>query len=71
MIPIPSDYSRKNKKIILCVVDNKQYPKLNILVNDIDENAFLIVHEAHEVTGNGFTYYKELDKFNNEIKKYK
>lgn len=64
-------YSRKNKKIILCVVDNKQYPKLNILVNDIDENAFLIVHEAHEVTGNGFTYYKELDKFNNEIKKYK
>lgn len=64
-------YYRKDKKIILCVVDNKQYPKFNMLVNEIDDNAFLIVQDAHEVKGNGFTYYKELDKFNNEIKKYK
>lgn len=61
-------YSRKTKKIILCVVDNKQYPKLNILVNEIDENAFLIVQDAHEIKGNGFTYYKELDKFSETIK---
>ena len=64
-------YSRSDKRIILCVVDNKQYPKFNFLVNEIDDNAFLIVQDAHEVRGNGFTYYKELDKFNNEIKRYK
>lgn len=60
-------YSRQHKKILLCVVDNKQYPKLNIIVNQIDENAFLIVQDAQEVRGNGFTYYKELDKFNNTV----
>ena len=49
-------YSRENKEVVLCVVENKQYPKLNQLVHEIDSKAFLVVQDAHEVKGNGFSY---------------
>lgn len=54
-------YTREDKEVLLVVVENKQYPKLNKLVNEVDDKAFLIVQDAHEVTGNGFTYYRELE----------
>ncbi len=59
-------YTRESKKVLLVVVENKQYPKLHKLVHDIDENSFLIVQDAYEVTGNGFTYFKELEKFSSK-----
>ncbi len=55
-------YTREDREVVLVVIDNKQYPKLNKLINEIDPNAFLVVQDAQEVTGNGFTYYKELEK---------
>lgn len=61
-------YSRESKKVLLVVVENKQYPKLNLLVHEIDADAFLIVQDAYEVKGNGFTYYKELEDFSARIK---
>lgn len=48
-------YSRESKKVLLVVVENKQYPTLNRLISSIDPNAFIIVHDAHEIQGNGFT----------------
>ena len=60
-------YSRKDKEVLLCVVENKQYPKLNVIVKNIDPDAFLIVQDAHEIHGNGFTYYKELENFSKKI----
>ena len=62
-------YSREQKEVVLCVVENKQYPKLNILVKEIDPQAFLIVQDAHEIHGNGFTYFKELDNFSKKLSK--
>lgn len=62
-------YRRKDIEVLLCVVDNKQYPKLNMIVKDIDPHAFLIVQDAHEIHGNGFTYFKELEYFSKKIKK--
>lgn len=59
-------YTRKNKEVLLVVIDNKQYPKLNKLIKDIDEHAFLIVQDAQEVNGNGFTYYKELENISKQ-----
>lgn len=47
-------FSRKRKDILLVVVENKQYPKLSDIVNDIDPNSFMIVVDAYEVHGNGF-----------------
>lgn len=50
-------YTRKDIKIVLCVVDNKQYPRFNQIVSSIDENAFSIVQNAHEVRGYGFSFF--------------
>lgn len=52
-------YSRDVKEVILCVIENDQYPKFTNLVNEIDPKAFLVVQDAHEVKGDGFTYYSE------------
>ena len=62
-------YRREDIEVLLCVVDNKQYPKLNMIVKEIDPHAFLIVQDAHEIHGNGFTYYKELEYFSKKIKR--
>ena len=55
-------YTREEREVVLVVIDNKQYHKLNKLMKEIDPNAFLVVQDAQEVTGNGFTYYQELEK---------
>jgi uncharacterized membrane-anchored protein YitT (DUF2179 family) len=38
-------------------------------VKEVDPDAFLIVQDAHEIHGNGFTYFKELDKFSKKVSK--
>lgn len=48
-------FSREQKKVLLVVVENKQYPILNRLITSIDPNAFIIAQDAHEIQGNGFT----------------
>ena len=48
-------YSNEEKEVLLVVILNKQYPHLNKLVTSIDPNAFMIVEDAKEVKGNGFT----------------
>ena len=52
-------YSRNGKEVIFCVIENNQYPKFTNMINTIDPNAFLVVQDAHEVKGDGFTYYSE------------
>ncbi len=42
------------KKVILCAIKPPQIAKLKELVREIDEGAFVIVTEAHEVLGEGF-----------------
>ena len=48
-------YSGDNKNVILCVVRRNQISKLRLLIKEIDENAFVIVHDVKEVMGEGFT----------------
>ena len=51
-------YSRDKKEVIMCVIENKQYPLFNQIVHEIDPKVFLVVQDAHEVKGNGFSYNK-------------
>ena len=44
----------------MAVVSKKQLPELEHLVSHIDPEAFVIVMEANEVQGLGFTYEEEL-----------
>ena len=43
--------------MVLAVVRKGQLAELKELVMNIDENAFVIVQEAHQVLGDGFSHY--------------
>lgn len=50
-------YSRQDKKVILTVVKKGQLAELKKLVMERDKDAFVIVQEAHQVLGDGFSRY--------------
>ncbi len=52
-------YTKADKTILYCVVKPRQVVKLKKLVENIDANAFIIVTDAKEVQGMGFS--KEID----------
>jgi len=49
-------YTNESKAVIFVVVSQKQYPELHRLIHHIDPHAFVVVADATEVTGEGFTY---------------
>lgn len=50
-------YSGKAVKVVLTAVRRQQLAELKQLVADIDPDAFVIVQEAHQVLGDGFSRY--------------
>lgn len=48
-------YSNEEKTMLFCVVSKKQIVKLKELVSEVDPKAFVIVSDAREVLGEGFT----------------
>ena len=52
-------YTGKNTKVILTAVKRRQIADLKQLVVDVDPNAFIIVQEAHQVLGDGFSRYSK------------
>ena len=50
-------YSNKATKVILSAVKRQQLAELKQLVVEIDPDAFIIVQEAHQVLGDGFSRY--------------
>ena len=52
-------YSRKETKVILTAVKRQQLAELKALVVSVDPDAFIIVQEAHQVLGDGFSRYSK------------
>jgi len=52
-------YRRQERKIILTAIKKHQLAELKNLVAEIDPNAFVIVQEAHQVLGDGFSQYNK------------
>lgn len=50
-------YSREETKVVLTAVKKQQITELKELVMEIDPAAFVIVQEAHQVLGDGFSRY--------------
>lgn len=50
-------YSHTQTKVVLAAVKKQQIAELKELVVDIDPKAFIIVQEAHQVLGDGFSRY--------------
>ncbi len=49
-------YTNEDKKIVLVVVSQNQYSKVVDLVNQVDKKAFLVVTDATDVHGEGFSF---------------
>ena len=52
-------YSGQEKKVVLTVVKKRQLADLKELVMELDKDAFVIVQEAHQVLGDGFSHYSK------------
>ena len=52
-------YSGRDCKVILTVVKKQQVAELKRLVVEVDPNAFIVVQEAHQVLGEGFSRYSK------------
>lgn len=52
-------YSHKKTKVVLAAVKKQQITELKELVMELDPNAFVIVQEAHQVLGDGFSHYSK------------
>lgn len=52
-------YSGKDTKVVLTAVKKQQLAELKRLVVEIDPDAFIIVQEAHQVLGDGFSRYSK------------
>ena len=52
-------YSGKDTKVVFTVVKKQQVAELKRLVVEIDPNAFIVVQEAHQVLGEGFSRYSK------------
>ena len=50
-------YSGKDTKVVLTAVKKQQLAELKELVVALDPDAFIIVQEAHQVLGDGFSRY--------------
>lgn len=55
-----SGYLRNESMAIMTVVSNREMPKLNQLVLEIDPKAFMVITQVHEVMGRGFTLHKHV-----------
>ena len=51
-------YTETETKVIYCVLENRELIRLKKYIKEIDPKAFLTVHEAHEVLGEGFNNIK-------------
>ena len=51
--------SHMGTKVVLAAVKKQQLTELKELVMEIDPKAFVIVQEAHQVLGDGFSRYSK------------
>ena len=52
-------YSHTQTKVVLAVVKKQQLAELKELVVELDPKAFIILQEAHQVLGDGFSRYNK------------
>ena len=52
-------FTHQDTKVVLTAVKRQQVAELKELVTDIDPKAFIIVQEAHQVLGDGFSRYSK------------
>ena len=56
VISVVGGYTKSPKHMLMVSFTMRQYAELIAAVNRIDKNAFITVHGAHEINGEGWTY---------------
>lgn len=56
IIDATGGYSGEGKKLVVITFNMRQYPTFTMIMSSIDKNAFVTVHRAHEINGEGWTY---------------
>lgn len=59
---VETGYLHKSTRALMTVVSNRELVKLNQLVLEIDPKAFIVINEAKEVMGKGFSMKKMYEK---------
>lgn len=67
IIPIQGGYSGRDGEMLLCAVRRYEVTKINDIIHTADRDAFVIVGEAGEITGEGFRSASSDDKTLGEI----
>ena len=49
-------YTQDEKVILMCIIDQKEYPEIEAKITEIDPVAFIAVSDVHKVHGEGFTF---------------
>lgn len=52
-------YSKKERKMLYCVVSKKEIIKIIEISKKIDPRSFVIIGDVREVMGEGFIEYKQ------------
>lgn len=52
---------KRDGYVVMSVVNNRELVQLNQLIQEIDPQAFIVIHQVNEVRGRGFTLKKEYD----------
>jgi len=56
IVPVVGAYGNNPKKMLMITLDKKNYQQLLTIVNEHDEQAFMITDTVSDVHGEGFTY---------------
>ncbi|MGI6607806.1 MAG: YitT family protein [Erysipelotrichaceae bacterium] len=56
LVPVKGGYTADDKEAIMTVVSKQQYHQLEKVIEKIDKFAFVIVADAKDIKGEGFTY---------------
>lgn len=59
LIPGTGMYTGNERNLLLCTMHRHDVPHIKKIIRDIDPAAFVILSDAHEVTGEGFTPIKK------------
>lgn len=61
LLSMEGGHTRKKTMMVLVIVSGRELNKLNSLVSEVDDKAFMIVNQVGEVRGRGFTLKKEYE----------
>ena len=55
ILPVKGGYTGEEKSMLVCAIRSHEIAKINKIIKQTDENAFMIITEAGEILGEGFT----------------